>query len=98
MTKIKTLEALGFVPAFKGSQGGMLKERIEEQDAKSLAAEHGGTATPAPIQYVVGLGRFCPRQRRGGLRLTNSGAQVSTAPHCGRFSFFLRPIAGAFHI
>ena len=44
MSKIKKLEGLGFVPAFKGSQGGMLLERIEEQDAKSLAAEHGGTA------------------------------------------------------
>ena len=46
MTKIKTLEAQGFVPAFKGTQGGMLKERIAEEAAKSLAAEHGGAAAP----------------------------------------------------
>ena len=39
MSKIKKLEKLGFVPAFKGVQGGMLKERIEEAQAKSLAAE-----------------------------------------------------------
>ena len=60
MTKIKTLEALGFVPAFKGSQGGMLKERIEEAQAKSLAAEHGGTATPPEFSTWWGWDVFVP--------------------------------------
>ena len=60
MTKIKTLEALGFVPAFKGAQGGMLKERIEEQDAKSLAAEHGGTAIPPQFVTWWGWDVFVP--------------------------------------
>ncbi len=60
MSKIKTLEALGFVPAFKGSQGGMLKERIEEQDAKSLAAEHGGTALPPEFKTWWGWDVFVP--------------------------------------
>ena len=60
MTKIKTLEALGFVPAFKGSQGGMLKERIEEAQAKSLAAEHGGTATPPQFSTWWGWDVFVP--------------------------------------
>ena len=46
MSKIEKLEAQGFVPAFKGSQGGMLLERVEEAQAKRLAAEHGGTAIP----------------------------------------------------
>ena len=60
MTKIKTLEALGFVPAFKGVQGGMLKERIEEAQAKSLAADHGGTATPPQFSTWWGWDVFVP--------------------------------------
>ena len=60
MSKIKTLESLGFVPAFKGTQGGMLLERIEEQDAKSLAAEHGGTATPPQFRTWWGWDVFVP--------------------------------------
>ena len=60
MTKIKTLEAQGFVPAFKGTQGGMLKERIAEEAAKSLAAEHGGTATPPQFSTWWGWDVFVP--------------------------------------
>ena len=60
MTKIKTLEALGFVPAFKGAQGGMLLERIEEKDAKSIAAEHGGTAIPPQFSTWWGWDVFVP--------------------------------------
>ena len=60
MNKIKTLEALGFVPAFKGSQGGMLKERIEERDAKRIAAEQGGTATPPQFSSWWGWDVFVP--------------------------------------
>ena len=60
MNKIKTLEALGFAPAFKGSQGGMLKERIEESKAKSLAAEHGGTAIPPQFSTWWGWDVFVP--------------------------------------
>ena len=60
MSKIKKLEGMGFVPAFKGAQGGMLKERIEEQDAKSLAAEHGGTATPPQFSTWWGWDVFVP--------------------------------------
>ena len=60
MSKIKTLEALGFVPAFKGSQGGMLKERIAEEAAKSLAAEHGGTAIPPQFSTWWGWDVFVP--------------------------------------
>ena len=60
MSKIKELEGLGFVPAFKGAQGGMLLERIEEQDAKSLAAEHGGTATPPQFSTWWGWDVFVP--------------------------------------
>ena len=60
MTKIKTLEAQGFVPAFKGTQGGMLKERIAEEAAKSLAAEHGGTATPPEFDTWWGWDVFVP--------------------------------------
>ena len=58
--KIKKLEALGFVPAFKGSQGGMLKERIAEEAAKSLAAEHGGTAIPPQFSTWWGWDVFVP--------------------------------------
>ena len=60
MSKIKKLEGMGFVPAFKGAQGGMLLERIEEQDAKSLAAEHGGTATPPQFSTWWGWDVFVP--------------------------------------
>ena len=60
MNKIKTLEALGFVPAFKGSQGGMLKERIEERDAKRIAAEHGGTTIPPQFSTWWGWDVFVP--------------------------------------
>ena len=60
MSKIKTLEALGFVPAFKGSQGGMLLERIEERDAKRIAAEQGGTATPPQFNTWWGWDVFVP--------------------------------------
>ena len=60
MNKIKKLEALGFVPAFKGTQGGMLLERIEEQDAKRLAVEHGGTATPPEFSTWWGWDVFVP--------------------------------------
>ena len=60
MTKIETLEALGFVPAFKGAQGGMLKERIEEAQAKSLAADHGGTAIPPEFSTWWGWDVFIP--------------------------------------
>ena len=58
--KIKKLEALGFVPAFKGSQGGMLKERIAEEAAKSIAAEHGGTAIPPQFSTWWGWDVFVP--------------------------------------
>ena len=60
MTKIKTLEAQGFVPAFKGTQGGMLKERIAEEAAKSLAAEHGEIATPPQFSTWWGWDVFVP--------------------------------------
>ena len=60
MTKIKTLEALGFVPAFKGSQGGMMLERIEEGKAKSLATEYGGTAIPPQFSTWWGWDVFVP--------------------------------------
>ena len=60
MNKIKTLEAQGFVPAFKGAQGGMLKERIEEVQAKNLAAEHGGIATPPQFSTWWGWDVFVP--------------------------------------
>ena len=60
MTKIKTLEALGFKPAFKGAQGGMLLERIEEKDAKRIAAEQGGTAIPPQFSTWWGWDVFVP--------------------------------------
>ena len=60
MNKIKKLEGLGFVPAFKGAQGGMLKERIEEEAAKSLAAEHGGAAIPPEFSTWWGWDVFVP--------------------------------------
>ena len=60
MSKIEALEKLGFVPAFKGSQGGMLKERIEESEAKSLAAEHGGAAIPPEFSTWWGWDVFVP--------------------------------------
>ena len=60
MNKIKTLEALGFVPAFKGSQGGMLLERIEEGEALCLAAEHGGMAEPPEFSTWWGWDVFVP--------------------------------------
>ena len=58
--KIKTLEALGFVPAFKGSQGGMLKERIAEEAAKSLATLTGGVAIPTQCSTWLGWDVFVP--------------------------------------
>ena len=58
--KIKKLEALGFVPAFKGSQGGMLLERVEEAQAKRLAAEHSGVATPPQFSTWWGWDVFAP--------------------------------------
>lgn len=60
MSKIKTLEALGFVPAFKGSQGGMLKERIAEEVAKSLATLTGGVAIPPEFTTWWGWDVFVP--------------------------------------
>ena len=60
MSKIKKLEGLGFVPAFKGSQGGMLLERIEEAQAKRIAAENGGTATPPKFSTWWGWDVFVP--------------------------------------
>ena len=60
MSKIETLEALGFVPAFKGSQGGMLKERIAEEVAKILADEHGGIAIPPQFSTWWGWDVFVP--------------------------------------
>ena len=60
MTKIKTLESLGFVPAFKGAQGGMMLERIEEEAAMRFAAEHGGTATPPEFDTWWGWDVFVP--------------------------------------
>ena len=60
MTKTKTLEALGFVPAFKGSQGGMLKERIEERAAVSLAKLTGGVAIPPQFSTWWGWDVFVP--------------------------------------
>ena len=60
MSNIKKLEALGFVPACKGSKGGMLLERIEESKAKSLATEYGGTATPPQFSTWWGWDVFVP--------------------------------------
>ena len=60
MNKIKKFEGLGFVPAFKSSQGGMLLERIEEEEAKSLAAEHGGIAIPTQFSTWRGWDVFVP--------------------------------------
>ena len=60
MKKIKALEALGFVPAFKGSQGGMLKERIAEEAAKSLATLTGGVAIPPQFSTWWGWDVFVP--------------------------------------
>ena len=60
MSKIKKLEGMGFVPAFKGGKGGMLLERIEEAQAKSLAAEHGGIATPPEFSTWWGWDVFVP--------------------------------------
>ena len=60
MSKIEKLGKLGFVPAFKGAQGGMLLERIEEAQAKRIAAEHGGTATPPQFSTWWGWDVFVP--------------------------------------
>ena len=60
MSKIKKLEGLGFVPAFKGSQGGMLKERIAEEAAKSLATLTGGVAIPPQFSTWWGWDVFVP--------------------------------------
>ena len=60
MNKFEILEKLGFVPAFKGTQGGMMLERIEESKAKSLAAEHGGTAIPPQFNTWWGWDVFVP--------------------------------------
>lgn len=58
--KIETLEGLGFVPAFKGAQGGMLLERIEEEKAKRIAEEYGGTAHPPEFKTWWGWDVFVP--------------------------------------
>ena len=58
--KIKKLEGLGFVPAFKGAQGGMLKERIAEEAAKSLATLTGGVAIPPQFSTWWGWDVFVP--------------------------------------
>lgn len=60
MSKVETLEKLGFVPAFKAAQGGMLKERIEEAEAKRLATEHGGRAHPPEFNTWWGWDVFVP--------------------------------------
>ena len=60
MNKIETLEKQGFVPAFKGAQGGMLLERVEEGKAKSLAAEFGGCAVPPEFDTWWGWDVFVP--------------------------------------
>ena len=60
MNKVEILEKLGFVPAFKGSQGGMLKERIEEAQAKSLATLTGGVAIPPQFSTWWGWDVFVP--------------------------------------
>ena len=60
MRKVEILEKLGFVPAFKGAQGGMLLERIEEAQAKRIAAEHCGTATPPQFSTWWGWDVFVP--------------------------------------
>ena len=60
MSKIKTLEAQGFVCAFKGAQGGMLLERVAEEDAKRIAAELGGTAIPPQFSTWWGWDVFVP--------------------------------------
>ena len=60
MSKIEALEKLGFVPAFKGAQGGMLKERIEEAEAKRLAAENNGYAHPPEFDTWWGWDVFVP--------------------------------------
>ena len=60
MNKVEILEKLGFVPAFKGSQGGMLKERIAEEAAKSLATLTGGVAIPPQFSTWWGWDVFVP--------------------------------------
>ena len=60
MNKFEILEKLGFVPAFKGSQGGMLKERIAEEAAKSLATLTGGVAIPPQFSTWWGWDVFVP--------------------------------------
>ena len=60
MSKIKKLESLGFVPAFKGSQGGVMLERVEEELAKRMAAEHGGIAIPPQFSTWWGWDVFVP--------------------------------------
>ena len=60
MNKIEKLEAQGFVPAFKGTQGGMLKERIAEEAAKSLATLVGGVAIPPQFSTWWGWDVFVP--------------------------------------
>ena len=60
MNKVQILEELGFVPAFKGAQGGMLKERIAEEAAKSLATLTGGVAIPPQFSTWWGWDVFVP--------------------------------------
>ena len=60
MSKIEKLGKLGFVPAFKGTQGGMLIERIEEEAAKSLASLTGGVAIPPQFSTWWGWDVFVP--------------------------------------
>ena len=60
MNKVQILESFGFVPAFKGAQGGMLLERVDEAQAKLIAAEHGGVATPPEFSTWWGWDVFVP--------------------------------------
>ena len=83
MTKIKTLEALGFVPAFKGSQGWHAQGANRGGASKKPCRRARRNRHPAPIQYVVGLGRFRSRQRRRS---------------CPRFDGAVRKFAGGWLI
>ncbi len=58
--KVKTLEGLGFVPAFKGTQPGMILERIAEAKAKIYADALGGVAVPPEFSTWWGWDVFVP--------------------------------------
>ena len=79
MTKIEKLEGLGFVPAFKGAQGGMLLERIEEAQAKSLATLTGGVAIP-PQFSTWWVGTFSSPLAPRRLAPDKPGSAGFTAP------------------